>query len=89
MAATCREPDCGRPVVAKGRCATHYQRMRRGSADGPVRPRNDAEPMAVEVHLRLPRALADALGETGASSLAAAVRLVLEGWRIRRERGIE
>ena len=35
---TCSQPDCNRPLVARGLCSAHWQRQRRGRPlDSPIR----------------------------------------------------
>jgi hypothetical protein len=81
---TCTGPACTRePRYRDGLCSGHHRQRLLGRPLAPLRGpggRIDAEPRQRLGGLRLSARAMDALGEVGASSPAAAARLVLEAW---------
>ncbi len=68
---TCRFKGCGRPDVARGLCAGHYQQQRRGAALTPLRE----GPAKVKISMRVSPECAAAFAEDPAAGRAA-----LEAW---------
>ncbi len=80
MPSSCTAPACDRAAVARGLCATHYGRHRRGRPlDPPILSPGDGEQLAIRCRrplLERLRARASASGLT----LSQAVRAAIEAW---------
>lgn len=83
---TCSAPDCARPVVAKGLCATHYQAARRAKQAPGKASRPKSLGGSTQVTVRLPTSLvqhAERCAEARGESLSTWLRKAIHGAALR------
>lgn len=86
---TCSQPNCDRPIFAKGMCSLHYKRKARGAQmNAPARKAEDRGHMEVVAAPRVPpevaTALRDAADKAGISVYMLTSK-ILEEWFLERE----